>query len=298
MATDFENFVMPPIAEYAGIQTEQIALFPYCAINSGKTFAPENSSVMSKCTATYLLLYTVSGQGHILYKDKHIALDRNEAVLIDCAQPFEYSPSKMMKSGEQWVFCWLYFNSLYGKQFCDLFCDNTDGKTSPKSEADVIMQFEQIFDALKEPGIKSACIQSDAISRILTALVTDMDSLAGVAHNDHEYLKRIPSVIHIIERDYWQRISVDTLANAIGLSKYHFTRVFKEYTGIPPYQFIIKQRVNQAKTLLEDTELSMYEISVMTGFYDRANFCKKFKAHTGLAPLDYRKLKNMENSRR
>jgi len=295
MATNNDFSVMPPQTELLDMNTDS---FPFSVISSGKTFALKNSFEMIKSAGTHLLIYTISGQGHIAYGGREICLDRNEAVLIDCSRPFEYSPSVEVKQDKQWVFCWLYFSSPYNKTYHDLLYSNTSGKASTRSEADMMMQFVQIFESLKKPSIKNACIQSDALSRILTALITDMDLLAADTANDQEYLKRIPGVIHIIERDYWQRMTVDDLANAVGLSKYYFTRVFKKYTGIPPYQFIINQRINQAKKLLEDTELSMHEISVMTGFYDKANFCKKFKMHVGLAPLDYRKSLSPKNTKR
>ena len=83
-------------------------------------------------------------------------------------------------------------------------------------------------------------------------------------------------------------LSLHDIADAAGLSAYHFTRLFKESTGQAPHQYVITQRVERAKTLLRAGRLTVGEVAQAVGFYDHAHFIRHFKRLTGLTPRAYR----------
>ncbi|MCT7584712.1 MULTISPECIES: AraC family transcriptional regulator [Aliarcobacter] len=76
--------------------------------------------------------------------------------------------------------------------------------------------------------------------------------------------------------------TLDELASNIGLSKYHFIRVFKKEFGLSPYEFILNERVNRAHEFIQKG-MSISEASFQVGFTDQSHFTKnskKFFAHT------------------
>jgi AraC family transcriptional regulator len=76
----------------------------------------------------------------------------------------------------------------------------------------------------------------------------------------------------------------------VGLNPYHFARQFKAATGLPPHQYVITRRVEQAKHLLKaETDLSLAEVAVRAGFYDQSQFSHHFKRLVGVTPGQYRK---------
>jgi AraC family transcriptional regulator len=87
-------------------------------------------------------------------------------------------------------------------------------------------------------------------------------------------------------------ISLNDLAALTGLSLSHFTKQFKRATGLPPYQYVIQQRVERAKVLLRDDTLNVAEVSQALGFFDQSHFVRHFKARVGVTPSDYREGKN------
>ncbi len=74
------------------------------------------------------------------------------------------------------------------------------------------------------------------------------------------------------------------LAAIAQLSPYHFLRLFKQSMGITPHQYILQSRLNQAKHLLQQSELSIVEIAARTGFCDQSHLTLYFKRIIGVTP--------------
>ncbi|MEL6462236.1 MAG: AraC family transcriptional regulator [Cyanobacteria bacterium J06641_2] len=78
------------------------------------------------------------------------------------------------------------------------------------------------------------------------------------------------------------------LASVAGISQYHFSRLFKKSLGISPNQYVIKQRVEKAKSLLKNSELSVTDVAFSCGFNSHSHFGKYFRQFTGFTPKQYR----------
>lgn len=83
-------------------------------------------------------------------------------------------------------------------------------------------------------------------------------------------------------------ISVAECAEFCNMSKSHFSRVFKQTTGMPPVQFMLGIRIDRAKELLDFTDRSVSEIAEACGFPDQNYFTRTFKKLTGYTPTQYR----------
>jgi AraC family transcriptional regulator len=84
-------------------------------------------------------------------------------------------------------------------------------------------------------------------------------------------------------------ISLDELAALVGLSKFHFTRMFKQSTGTPPYVYLRRIRVERAQRLLIGTDLPVTEIGAGVGYDTPQAFARMFRAETGLSPTQWRR---------
>jgi transcriptional regulator GlxA family with amidase domain len=84
-------------------------------------------------------------------------------------------------------------------------------------------------------------------------------------------------------------ISLADLANDCGLSASHFSRAFRQSTGLSPHRWLMQRRVDLAKSLLPDRKLSLAEIALSCGFTDQSHFTRVFSAFVGISPGAWRR---------
>jgi AraC family transcriptional regulator len=97
------------------------------------------------------------------------------------------------------------------------------------------------------------------------------------------------TVARHIEERLAEHVSLATLAAAVRLSPYHFARAFKQSFGRPPHRFHIHRRIERAKALLSNPEMSVTEVGFAVGFDSASSFTKSFSKAAGLTPSDYRR---------
>ncbi|MCJ2050270.1 helix-turn-helix domain-containing protein [Methylobacterium sp. J-070] len=100
--------------------------------------------------------------------------------------------------------------------------------------------------------------------------------------------KRLDRVREFIDANLDNDISVDELAGAACLSKFHFIRAFKAATGISPHSYVSHLRLERAKILLRLGQMSLQDIAVTCRFSSQSNFTKAFRRVVGVSPGQYR----------
>jgi AraC family transcriptional regulator len=85
-----------------------------------------------------------------------------------------------------------------------------------------------------------------------------------------------------------ENLSLEAIATAIGMSQYHFSRMFKQAIGLTPWQYVMQQRIELAKRLLARPQVTIAEVSHQLGFSNQAQFTNFFRKHTGVTPTQYR----------
>ncbi|MFO0552266.1 MAG: AraC family transcriptional regulator [Polyangiaceae bacterium] len=81
-------------------------------------------------------------------------------------------------------------------------------------------------------------------------------------------------------------LSVDDLARAARMSRFHFSRLFREETGQAPYQYLLRLRISRAEALLRAGGSTVTEAALATGFTDFSRFASTFRKHTGKRPTE------------
>jgi AraC family transcriptional regulator len=101
---------------------------------------------------------------------------------------------------------------------------------------------------------------------------------------------RLQRATAFIEEHLSADISLPELAEAAGnLSLYHFARLFKESTGSSPYQYLLRRRIERAKSMLRGRKLlSLGDVAFACGFRDQSAFSRVFRQITGSTPRAYR----------
>jgi len=82
--------------------------------------------------------------------------------------------------------------------------------------------------------------------------------------------------------------TIEDMAEEFGLSRSYFYRVFKECTGLSPYQFHLQVQISRARELLHGSGLSIKQIARAVKFQSPYQFCRTFRKMTGMSPSEYR----------
>lgn len=99
---------------------------------------------------------------------------------------------------------------------------------------------------------------------------------------------KLRKAIAYIQDRLEQDISLGAIATYLDMSQYHFSRWFKQSMGVPPYEYVIQQRIERVKVLLKDKELSMADIALQCGFNSQSHLIRHFKKQVGITPKQYR----------
>ena len=83
-------------------------------------------------------------------------------------------------------------------------------------------------------------------------------------------------------------LSLDEMAQSVGLSTAHFARMFRKTTGETPHQFVVRQRIERAKAMLRDRATRVLDVAVACGFKTQQHFAQVFRDVCGISPTEYR----------
>ncbi|MDW5500182.1 AraC family transcriptional regulator [Pseudomonas lundensis] len=157
-----------------------------------------------------------------------------------------------------------------------------------------------------EPG---ANIRSPLIRQLCASLKTSTDELHATSlmlallteTAQHQRILSVPALSHeplsknqreqlacYIEDNLGETITLQGLAQLTELSMFHFSRVFKQYFGLPPYQYVLHRRLERAYQLVISSSLSLTEISAQCGFSAPAQFSTHFRRQFGQSPSSLR----------
>jgi AraC family transcriptional regulator len=98
-------------------------------------------------------------------------------------------------------------------------------------------------------------------------------------------LRRIKELVHAKMED---DLSLDEMAQSVGLSTAHFARMFRKSTGETPHQFVLRQKVERAKAMLRAPDARVLDVAVACGFKTQQHFAKVFRDVSRVSPTEYR----------
>jgi len=131
-------------------------------------------------------------------------------------------------------------------------------------------------------------VSQELLYTLLNNEIKSFLSTKTKASSNKEISRRIVTIIDYIRSNSSNDISLNTLADLVGLSKSYLIKTFKDETGVSPYHYLLNVRINKAKALLKSSKKSIKEIALELGFYDDSSFIKKFKQITGFTPNEFK----------
>ena len=252
---------------------------------------------------TYVLLMCRRGVLHIFSNGKYYDLKENEyLILLPYTLHFGFKPSEGPLS-----YYWSHFN------FCEpepsVVVNETevapilgrkaigDGETYPNQillpeygkisdNKKAFNYFSQLLDVSKRSNGYVSAICHYSLKILLIQLTQDF--LAGYYSTISEYPVLVTDLMEWVRDHIDSPLLVKTIAEHFNYHPTYISTMFKKYTGEALNEYIQSLKINTAKSLLENHNLSITEISQMVGYKDPKYFMKLFKRMEGVSPSRYR----------
>ncbi|MBL8549029.1 MAG: helix-turn-helix transcriptional regulator [Hyphomonadaceae bacterium] len=156
----------------------------------------------------------------------------------------------------------------------------------------VLVRDEQLASILQKLAslVRNETVVDDVLVDALALMA--MVELAGGAGRETVVRglssARVKRVRDYVEEHLGCAIALDDLAEVAGLSAFHFSRSFKEATGLSPYRYLLSRRVERAKSLIREGEMPLREIALAAGFASQSQLSRTFSAIAGETPRAFR----------
>lgn len=138
--------------------------------------------------------------------------------------------------------------------------------------------------------------REEQISAAAYHLLMRLHETAGRYESQSTYPLLVDAGIGIMQEEFAHLYGVDEVAERLGVTTAHFTRLFSQTVGIPPGRFLKQQKLNYAKKLLLLPEMTVTLVAEMLGFSNVNYFSKVFRKENGMTPCEYRKLNRVSMS--
>lgn len=109
-----------------------------------------------------------------------------------------------------------------------------------------------------------------------------------------KYAERFLYVCNYINEHCTEDLSLETIAGIAGFSKYHFTRLLKDFTHTSFYRYLNKKRISHAEQLLINPEYSVTEVALQSGFSSLSAFIRMFKQLKGCTPTEFKRMYSLD----
>ncbi len=121
---------------------------------------------------------------------------------------------------------------------------------------------------------------TDYSNRLATA-----DTQSG---KQREYIKQFNDLLAYIDEHYMDTLTLEDTASLMGFSKFHFSRLFKDYTGYTFCDYLNYRRIKATEELLPRSDLPITEIAMQVGFSSISTFNRLFRVYKKCSPSEYR----------
>jgi AraC-like DNA-binding protein/quercetin dioxygenase-like cupin family protein len=233
----------------------------------------------------YLIHHVLDGKGTFQCMGSKYDIGPGQSFIVFPGELIRYDSD----SEAPWRYRWIAFKGTLADQLLsELGISQHHPVVQPVNPRRTAAQFHRMEQVLKRADTSSD-LESGGIIRIVLAGYVKEDRAplpAGKAvHSPSE--EQVERAIRWLTLQYAQPISIQHIAQALGYHRTHLSKLFKQYTGISPMQYLLKIRMDRAKLLLQE-ELTVEQVASSVGFADSLYFSKQFKKWHGCTPSEYR----------
>ena len=228
----------------------------------------------------YVLHYILNGCGKLYVDEKEFPVSSGQAFVTQPHIPVYYKAD----ASDPWNYIWIHFN---GQKTIDFL--NQAGITRntpvfiPENSSSAL--HDCITEILHNHEQEYACIGN--LYRMFQIMADSSSNKPQPVSYDNQ-MTYIHNCINYIKKKYAEPIHIQDIAEYCGLDRSYLSKLFKSATNYTPQEYLIYVRINKAKKLLKNNELSIQNVAYSVGYPDPFAFSKIFKKQVGVSPSLYR----------
>lgn len=224
--------------------------------------------------------HTLAGAGRLRYERQRRTVAPGETMLVMIPHDHRY----WIEDGERWEFFWI---AMAGREALRLHRAilETAGPVF-RLRADTVAGLARMSLDLRDAKARAAG-EASAIAYAATMAIYD-DLLGGDGRPRTMRSRSVEQALSYIRQNLDAPLDVEELAAAAGLSRSHFSRMFRSCEGISPAEYVFSERMRRATSLLASGDLPVKQISRECGFADPNYFTKAFRRSYGASPTEFR----------
>lgn len=246
-------------------------------LNKGAKVQTTDTSFRFNWHESIEIIYVDDGSGYVICDFEETQVNRGDIFVINS------NVLHAFKTDTHMSFYYLIIDSNFCKtNSVDVFQILFENKIC---DSRAVAMFETILHTVNN---KSDFYVAKVRAKVLDFLVficetysKAIDKTENRYNKNFDYIKK--SIVYIRD-NIGDKITVDTLSQISGMSKYHFIREFKRITHYTPIMYINSVRIETAKKLISGGKLSIKEVCERCGFDNLSYFTKIFKRYTGITP--------------
>ncbi|HEX6182260.1 MAG TPA: AraC family transcriptional regulator [Chitinophagaceae bacterium] len=192
-----------------------------------------------------------------------------------------------------------FLKEVYGRTH--FFADNDLHSTIVRTNAETEFLHHYILQLIKLQAVSKLQVDHlviEIINKVLNSITDYTPDHRIDARLKKNHLTTIEQAKEYMTTNFTDDISLMEIANYCHVSPFHFSRIFKTFTGISPHQFLLGLRLKNAELLLSDTAQPVADIAFSSGFNSLEHFTAAFRQKYTFSPSRYRMGKSKVKSQK
>ena len=258
----------------------------YCTISCfGKYDCFADSLLKRNPVSTFDLIYISKGEAIVNYSKN----DKNMKDMIRTGDVFiaPLNCSYHIAPKKNSTIILLSHYGVIGEKYYEFICRKEPCRIVPMShDTSFQVYLDNLYFYAEYAFQVNKILAINTLIQIFTKIY--LSSLNPEEYNTLGQPSWIQQALYYMENNYMHKITVADVAGACGLSASYFHKLFNEYTGQSPYDYLKKIRLTRARTMLLESNDLIKQIAISVGMPSTNHFIEAFKKETGLSPENYR----------
>ncbi len=234
------------------------------------------------------LFYVLGGRGQFQVRDACFPMSEGDLVLVE--PNAEHTETSVEESPLEYIVLGIDGIHLPSDPSCEQPCRLLH---LPSGAPEILNQLRMILRETeqKAPGYELVC---QSLLNILLVQVARRIGFAADVPAPRTSSRDGAAARRYIDIHYRENLTLDTIAQAVHISKYHLAHIFSREYGVSPIQYMLQLRLQECRELLRTSDYSVAHIARMTGFSSPSYFSQRFGKAEGMTPAQYRQYNKRE----